>query len=127
MKKLLLLSTALIAVSAVPAHAGPVSWALLANGASLWSVAANAASALLATSFGRIAVSAASSLLSAALPARFDDRPQIRAVGRMEFEALVVGLTEAQLAESYADVRHACHGRIGEKAFLWATGSKFWN
>ncbi|WP_406720373.1 hypothetical protein RPE78_09165 [Thioclava litoralis] len=70
MKKLLLISTALIAVSAVPAHAGPVSWALLANGASLWSVAANAASALLATSFGRIAVSAAASLLSAALTSK---------------------------------------------------------
>ncbi|WP_406720439.1 hypothetical protein RPE78_09675 [Thioclava litoralis] len=61
------------------------------------------------------------------VPARFDDRPQIRAVGRMEFEALVVGLSEDQLNDSYSDVRHACHGRNGDRAFLWPTRSKFWN
>ncbi|MER5172676.1 hypothetical protein [Thioclava kandeliae] len=59
--------------------------------------------------------------------ARFDDKPQIRPAGRMEFEALVVGLTKDQLDDSYSDVRHACHGRIGDRAFLWATRSKFWN
>ncbi|TQS73290.1 hypothetical protein ERN12_05910 [Rhodobacteraceae bacterium] len=70
MKRILIATTALFTLGVLPAHADPVSWALLANGAGLWATATSAVSSLLATTLGQFALSAGASILASVLGAR---------------------------------------------------------
>ena len=58
---------------------------------------------------------------SASVPARFDDKPQVRATGVMHWSELVVSLPEDVVCNSsYAFVVHNCHP-------LWLTRSLFYD
>lgn len=40
----------------------------------------------------------------------FTDKPRVNGVGVIQFEGIVVGISTARLAETYAEVTHSCKG-----------------
>lgn len=63
--------------------------------------------------------------------AQFEDRPQIRDVGTLEWAGLVVGLSDAETRQdSYADVLHQCPAfRLGGALVMrpWLTRTRFYD